>query len=428
MANNSYKSQTSLTREKIALIFAFCVCMITFLSFISMSLAVACFIVGSVAALITQERSQRILWQQAMDFKLKHMNDRHASLSDEIAGVREDIKNVEANMKQAARRKAVSYKEIARNKTTAKPIIPVSNDIRPSSYHEEKPYLRPLRAVKAQMTKPIPTSFERVLPDDGSGLSDMVVSELLGHAVNNKRVDVFLQPIVRLPQRQCKFYEAFARVRAKPGVYVPAGRYQKLAMRDGVMNDIDALLLATCLNTIKQTEARETAPPYFLNITSGTIRNGAFMNNLLLFLAKNRGLAARLIFEIQHQDFIDMDLPELKIISGIGKLGCRFSIDHVQSLDIDVPDLQRFNVRFVKVPAQMLLDARASGREQAQMWKYKRLLEGNGIGLIVEKVENEKMMREITDFDPHYGQGFLFGRPDVQGLYEPEFQRKAKIA
>ena len=77
-----------------------------------------------------------------------------------------------------------------------------------------------------------------------------------------------------------------------------------------------------------------------------------------------------------------------------------------------------------EVPKQIFIDAARNERNFAEIMKYKRLLEGNGIGLVVEKIESEAMMRDLLDFDPHYGQGFLLGRPDLQGAYEPELSRK----
>ena len=429
---DSHKAQR-ITKTQMTLAFALSVGALTFLSFISVPLALGAFGAGSFAVLVWHERMQRGQWQQAIDFKLKRMSEKHDALARAVIHDRQALDDLQLSIKHSIKRQSVSYETLVKGKPSPKPALRADNDHRARNNNmDDKPYLRPLRAVKNQMTKPPPKISsplsKHVSSDDGSGLSDMVVTELLNHAVRDRRIDVFLQPIVRLPQRQRRFYEVYARVRAKPGVYIPAGRYKKLAERNGVMHDLDFLLLQSCLTTIKQTAAHADMPAFFINITGDTLRNGSFMNSLLAFVAKNRNLAARLVFEIQHADFLNMDIAELKILSGLGKLGVRFSIDHVQSLDIDVPDLQRFNVRFVKADAKMFLDARSSQRAQAQIWKYKRLLEGNGIGLIIEKIENEGMMREIIDFDPHFGQGFLFGRPDVQGAYEPDFQRKARSA
>lgn len=411
--------------------FFVCVAMLTYLSFISLPLAGGAFALMSFAVAGLYERMQRQLWEQAVDFKIKLTEEKQEALADELEQQAQSVQEIQSALKRQAQTKAranlkrpvVSYESLKGAPQTAGRILKKpARAVKSFDEEHNMRATRPLRAVKGQITDPAPKS---AVTDDGSGLSDMVVGELLHHALESERVDVFLQPIMRLPQRQRRFYEIFARVRAKPGVYIPAGRYKALAEENGIMRDIDALLLEQCLSVLRSTVQMDNAPPFFMNITSATLKNAAFMGPLLAFLPQNRDLVPRLVFEIQHQDFVNMAVPNLQILSGLARLGVKFSLDHVQSLDIDIPDLQRFNVRYVKAPAQMFLKAKASEAERAKIWKYKRMLEGNGIGLIVEKIESESMVRDLMDYDIHYGQGFLFGRPDVQGAYEPAFQRKA---
>ncbi len=407
------------------------IAVITFLSFISLPLAIGAFGVMSFTIIAFYERVRRQNWEQAVDFKIKRAEEKHEALADALSQQGESLKEIQNSLKQQAQKKArssikrpaVSYESLKDPVETAGRIL--KKPVRPLKSFDEEHNIRatrPLRAVKGDITNPAPSSASS---DDGSSLSDMVVGELLHHALENERVDVFLQPIMRLPQRQRRFYEIFARVRAKPGVYIPAGRYQALADQDNMMQDIDALLLEQTLSSLRQTIRMHNAPSIFMNVTGATLKNSAFMSPLLAFVSQNRDLAQRLVLEVRHTDFLNMPLPNLQIMSGLGKLGVKFSLDHVQSLDIDIPDLQRFNVRYVKAQAQMFLKAKASEAERTKIWKYKRMLEGNGIGLIVERIESENVMRDLMDYDIHYGQGFLFGRPDVQGAYEPEFQRKA---
>jgi len=148
------------------------------------------------------------------------------------------------------------------------------------------------------------------------------------------------------------------------------------------------------------------------------------MGKLLSFFAKNRSLADKLVFEMPQAVFHDLPVSVLKIMHGLSQLGCSFSLDHVTSLDEDIRDLQRFNVRYLKASADMFADAAKDERKYKAIMKAKRMLEGNGIGLITEKIEDEAMMRSILDFELHYGQGYLFGRPDLQGAYEPEVTAK----
>lgn len=383
----------------------FAATIVAFLSFVSTELSIAVGVLSTVTFVVLLERYRRSHWEQSVDFRFKHMRGKHEALEREVVRHRNHLNDIAQNIS----RDSVSFKTLAKEADSVQKPKPLKS-------------MTPANLPKEEITERKAPSMTVI--EDNDSLSDMVVEELTGHALKNRRIDIFMQPIVRLPQRQRKFYEVFSRVRAKPGVYIPASRYLKIAHKNDQLQDIDALLLAQCLDIVRHTGNIENPPSFFINITASTLKNGQFMSRLLAFLSKNRDLAARLVFEMGQAEFHDLSIPVLQIINGLGKLGCSFSLDHVTSLDEDIADLQRFQVRYLKADASMLTSAAGDERQYKAIMKTKRLLEGNGIGLIAEKIEDEEMMRKLLDYDLHYGQGYLFGRPDLQGAYEPNLKIK----
>lgn len=313
-------------------------------------------------------------------------------------------------------------KDVTKAKDLSKVLPAAANDPIPSIPDITAP--SPSDTVKQDAKPDTPAPQHATKPgdetDDFDALSDLVVKELIHQAVRNERVDVFIQPVMRLPQRRVRFYEMFARVRARPGLYVPAQRYMALAEQDKLMGDIDTLSLLECLRTLKSTAHLQRPAPIFLNITMATLQNGFFMKHLLTFLAKNKALAPRLVFEIPKKDYDALSPPLLEVIKGLGTLGCALSLDHVDSLDLDIGDLLRFKVRFVKVDAALLSSAAQSDGDFAEMQRLKRRIEGNGIAVIAEKIEDETTLMDVLDYGIHYGQGYLFGKPGLQGAYKPK--------
>ena len=55
------------------------------------------------------------------------------------------------------------------------------------------------------------------------GLSREGIVELIGKAADANRIDLYLQPIVTLPQRKVRYYEALSRLRTEEGDVI-AGR------------------------------------------------------------------------------------------------------------------------------------------------------------------------------------------------------------
>jgi cyclic-di-GMP phosphodiesterase TipF (flagellum assembly factor) len=103
----------------------------------------------------------------------------------------------------------------------------------------------------------------------------------------------------------------------------------------------------------------------------------------------------------------------------LADLGFRFSLDKVVDLDLDLQDLARSDVKFIKVGAQLLLEelAEVDGRlvlrslPDLAAEDFAALARRYGVEVIAEKVENERQVVDILELDLHFGQGHLFGEP-----------------
>lgn len=257
----------------------------------------------------------------------------------------------------------------------------------------------------------------RAMPDDAIGrrLSDDQVLQIVNLAVKQDRIDLFLQPIVGLPQRKLRFYEMFSRIRIRKDTYLPAERYIEVAIEQDLAPTIDNLLLLRGLQMVRDTEEENFNRAFFCNITSLTLNDPKFMADLVEFISHNRTLAPRLVFELGQRDLATMSADVLPVLSGLASLGCRFSMDQVRSLSFDFAHLEARHVRFVKVEAALLL---AELKEIGGLSRLKRLkseFDRNGIDLIAEKIESDRDLLELLDAEIDYGQGYLFGKPS---LYE----------
>ena len=260
----------------------------------------------------------------------------------------------------------------------------------------------------------------RTLSARPADYSDTVVSELLHHAVHNDRIEVFAQPIMRLPSRRLNYLELFARIRARAGVYLAADRYRHIAERETLIADIDHLLLLHILDTIRADARRGLDLAYFMNISSHSLTDAAFMGDLLEFIRRNRDLMQSLVLELQQNDFNALSDNQLAILKGLSMAGCRFSIDNISNPNMDVVKLQKLNVEFIKIDAGRLTSLAGTSEGETIIQRLKTRLDSANITLIVEKMESERDVRELLDFEIDFGEGYLFGKPDLEIAYRPK--------
>lgn len=254
--------------------------------------------------------------------------------------------------------------------------------------------------------------------ENTSAINDFVIRESLHQALERQHIDLFMQPIVTIPQRHTTFYELFGRLRVNPGQYLPAQDYLKVANEEHIVNRLDTLFLNNCFNVLRKQYGKHPEPLcYFLNIRPYTLRDRNFMGTLLRLFERNPSITPMIILEMRYHDFLTLSPGENKILAGLAQLGCRFSVDHTDGIPTDIKFLRDRNIQYVKVDARIILRNGKTESGFSDVLTKKRNLDVNGITMIVEKIEKESELLEILDFDIRYGQGFLFGRPDFQGVY-----------
>jgi cyclic-di-GMP phosphodiesterase, flagellum assembly factor TipF len=244
-----------------------------------------------------------------------------------------------------------------------------------------------------------------------TGLTRGDVIALIRRAVEANRVDLYLQPIVTLPQRKVRYYEALARLRADDGELLQPADFLEIAESGGLMPLIDNVMLFRCVQVVRRLAAKNREIGLFCNIAPDTLIDSAYFPQFSEFMEANRALASAIVFEFSQQAVRAMGPIEQESLAGLAQLGFRFSMDHVTDLKIEPRELAARGFRFVKVPWALLLARAASTASDIHPADFSDLLGRFGIDLIAEKIESEGTVVDLLDFDVRFGQGFLFSPP-----------------
>ena len=243
------------------------------------------------------------------------------------------------------------------------------------------------------------------------GLSREGIGELIGKAVDANRIDLYLQPIVTLPQRKVRYYEALSRLRTEEGDIIPAGDFIEYAESFGLMPKIDNLLVFRCVQVTRRLQLKSRDVGLFCNISASTLTDATFFKQFLDFMDANRALAAALMFEFTQSAYRAFGPIEHESLAALAERGFRFSMDHVADLRMEPKELADRSFRFLKVPAKLLLNRAANAQSDIHPEDLADLLARSGIDLIAERIESENMVVDLLEYDVRFGQGFLFSPP-----------------
>lgn len=243
------------------------------------------------------------------------------------------------------------------------------------------------------------------------GMSRDAIGELIARAADANRIDLYLQPIVTLPQRKVRFYEALSRLRTEQGDIIPASDFIDIAESVGLMPKIDNMLVFRCVQVVRRLQLKSRDVGLFCNISASTLTDTIYFRQLLDFMEANRALAGSLTFEFTQEAYRAFGPLEHESLAALAERGFRFSMDHVTDLRLEAKELADRSFRFLKVPAKLLLNKAASAQSDIHAEDLADLMARSGIDLIGERIENESMVVDLLDYDVRFGQGFLFSAP-----------------
>jgi len=324
-----------------------------------------------------------------------------------------------AKLKQATRELAAALTE-----THAK-IEDVKSAIEAKSTAQSKKIVSELQVLESLMrefasrisekSKPHDAIIEHSVRDSARSyletLGEPELLETIRASLEENRVDLYLQPIVSLPQRKLRYYEALSRLRAEDGTVIMPAQYMKIAAPAGLMSVVDNLLLFRCVQIVRRLAAKHREVGVFCNISGDTLTDAEFFPQFLEYMHHNRDLAPHIVFEFAQDAVTKAGAKGEENLAYLASLGFALSLDHVETLAIDFARLKNVGFRHIKIRAQVLTHGMSGAQASVAAEDLKQLLERHGLNLIAERVEDEKTVVQLLDYGVDFAQGYLFGEP-----------------
>ncbi len=240
---------------------------------------------------------------------------------------------------------------------------------------------------------------------------DQALIDIVRDAVDGNRIDIYLQPIVTLPQRKVRFYEAVTRLRDNNEEIIAAEDFIESAEAAGLMGRIDHSVILRSVQVLRRLMVRNKDVGVFCNLAPATLADPTSFAQCLDFLDANRAIAASFVLEFKQNEFDRLGPVEREHLAALAQRGYRFSLDHVEDLRMEPRELADRGVRFIKISAALLLDQKQGSGADIHAADLSDLLGRFGIDLIAERIEGERAVVDLLDYNVRFGQGFLFAAP-----------------
>jgi len=266
-------------------------------------------------------------------------------------------------------------------------------------------------------------SITEVELDDGTSREEDVVvlvaedaapprdlGEDLRQAIEANRVDLYVQPVVTVPERQVRYFDAVPRIRTGDDTVLETG-YEDVAERDGLLPRIDNMMLVKSVQLLRRLGTEPKLRGVFCNLSLQSLRDPDFFPELVEFLEENSALGDSLTFRLSQPLIQDLGAIELASLRTLGKIGFGFALDNVSNLDLDFAALRDHFFRFIKVGANTFLEGLETAKAPVSAADLTSHLERFDLKLIIEDVGDEQSFERLMQAGIELAEGNLFAAP-----------------
>src|ERR1700733_12403812 len=344
----------------------------------------------------------------AMEVKVDSVIDRALATAQPLAAEIEDLSTL---VRQLADSVAAHEVALTNDRGADRPPPAANDEAMPGAIAPVAPpasAISPAAPATLSAAQPAPPAPAKVAAFAGLD-RDGIIAAIKG-AIDASRIDLYLQPVVTLPQSKVRYYEALSRLKAENGDLVAAGDFLSYAEAGALMPKLDDLSALRCVQVVRRLLLKNRDIGLFCNLSGATLTDSGFPK-FLEFMEANRAIAPSLVFEFTQSAVRAMGPIEHESLAALAERGFRFSMDNLADLRVDARELNERGFRFIKVSAMLLLNRVGAASTDIHPADLSDLLGRFGIDLIAERIENEATVVDLLDYDVRFGQGFLFSPP-----------------
>lgn len=229
-------------------------------------------------------------------------------------------------------------------------------------------------------------------------------------AFDGEGLEVYLQPVVTLPQRKVVAYEALARLKVGEAVYAPE-TFLPVLERHGRTTALDRRMLQRVATIARHLQGRGSPATVSYSLTPNSLFEPGFLRSLGRLVSEGPELAGRVVIALPQTSWRSLDAEQAALLAGLrGRIG--FVMDRPIDLRFDPTALAERGITQVKVAAALLL--RPLDREAMPDIALEDLvasLARVGIRLVATGVEAETEVPDLIDLDVPLAQGSVFAAP-----------------
>jgi diguanylate cyclase (GGDEF)-like protein/PAS domain S-box-containing protein len=233
----------------------------------------------------------------------------------------------------------------------------------------------------------------------------------LRDALDEDRLVLFQQPVVRLKDKKPVHHEILVRIRDESGGHILPGNFIELAESLGLVQEIDMRVVEKLLAYLRSSGQASRKLRYFVNLSRVSISDEHWIRRFMAMLRDSGVNPGQLVFEITETAAMSEIDVTLTFIQRLKEMGCRFALDDFGAGFSSFYYLKRFDVDYLKIDGSFIRDLATDEGSRIFVRALADVARGLDKQVIAESVESPEVLNLLLGMGTQFGQGYLFQRP-----------------
>ena len=236
-------------------------------------------------------------------------------------------------------------------------------------------------------------------------------SKKLRDALDDDRLMLFAQPVVRLADQSVVHHEVLLRLRDDDGKVIPASSFIETAESLGLIQEFDMRVVEKLLGYMHTNNLMGKRLRFFVNLSRISISDQHWVKRFVNMLSISKVDPSQLAFEITETAAMTEIDTTLNFIRQLKEMGARFALDDFGAGFSSFYYLKRFDVDYLKIDGHFIKDLATDPGNRVFVKALNDVALGLNKQVIAEWVETPDVLKVLQEMGTQFGQGHLFRAP-----------------
>jgi len=236
----------------------------------------------------------------------------------------------------------------------------------------------------------------------------------LHRALQARELRIAYQPVVNLRSGHAEGVEALLRWRTRHGLQIGPEEIVPVAEDTGLIGPLGQWVLDEALSTAAARSAAVGMPILVaVNLSARQFGDPGLVAAVARTLARRHVPPSQLAIEVTESLAVD-ETRAARIFAELQALGCRVGLDDFGTGQSCLSYLRSLPIDFIKIDRSFVVELDRDLRARRLVQTIVALARDLGLVTVAEGVETEPQRLAAAEAGCLYGQGYLFGRPELE--------------